>query len=83
MPAQEPILAALCALLGAHAPPGVTVDEGTGLVEDLGLDSPKVLERILEIEDRFDISVPMNVLADVHTVGDLAQAIGPLVEAHG
>ena len=50
-------------------------DESTDLVEGLGLDSFKVLDLLLEVEDEFDISVPMNVLADVRTVKDLAQQI--------
>jgi acyl carrier protein len=29
----------------------------------------------MEIEDEFDISVPINVLTDVHTVQDLASLI--------
>jgi acyl carrier protein len=50
-------------------------DESTDLVEGLGLDSFKVLDLLLEVEDEFDISVPMNVLADVRTVKDLAQRV--------
>jgi acyl carrier protein len=30
----------------------------------------------MEIEDEFDLSIPMNILADVRTVRDLARAIG-------
>jgi acyl carrier protein len=50
-------------------------DESTDLVEGLGLDSFKVLDLLLEVEDEFDISVPMNVLTDVRTVKDLAERI--------
>ena len=50
-------------------------DEDTNLIEGLGLDSYKVLDLMLEVEDEFDISVPMNLLTDVHTVRDLAQLI--------
>jgi acyl carrier protein len=58
-------------------------DESTDLVEGLGLDSFKVLDLLLEVEDEFDISVPMNVLTDVRTVKDLAERIheiGPKAE---
>ena len=34
-----------------------------------------MLDLVLEVEDEFDISVPMNLLIDVHTVRDLAQLI--------
>lgn len=53
-------------------------DEDTNLIEGLGLDSYKVLDLMLEVEDEFDISVPMNLLTDVHTVRDLAQLIEQL-----
>ena len=51
------------------------VTEDMELVSQLGLDSVKVLDLIMEIEDEFDLSIPMNVLADVRTVRDLARAI--------
>ena len=53
----------------------VKFDESTDLVQGLGLDSFKVLDLLLEVEDEFDISVPLNVLTDVRTVKDLAQRI--------
>lgn len=56
-------------------------DEDTNLIEGLGLDSYKVLDLVLEVEDEFDISVPMNRLTDVHTVRDLAQLIEQLKPA--
>lgn len=57
-------------------------DEDANLVEGLGLDSYKVLDLVLEVEDEFDISVPMNLLIDVRTVRDLAQLIERLESAH-
>lgn len=56
----------------------IKFDESTDLVEGLGLDSFKVLDLLLEVEDEFDISVPMNVLTDVRNVKDLAQRIHEL-----
>ncbi len=53
-------------------------DESTDLVEGLGLDSFKVLDLLLEVEDEFDLSIPMNVLADVRTVADMAKRIHEL-----
>jgi acyl carrier protein len=43
------------------------------LVADLGLDSLQVLEVIAELEDRFDISIPLN---DVPATRTVAQVIG-------
>jgi len=41
------------------------------VVGDLGLDSIQVLELIAELEDHFDINVPLNNLGHVKTVGQM------------
>ena len=76
----EEILNRLNGQLASIAPEEAEFDESTDLVEGLGLDSFKVLDLLMEIEDEFDISIPMNVLADVKTVKNMAeriQEIGP------
>ena len=76
----EQILEALINQLKIIAGPDTSIDESTDLVNGLGLDSFKVLDLLMEVEDEFDISIPMNVLADVRTVKDLAlriEEIGP------
>lgn len=55
------------------------INEATDLVADLGLDSMGVMELLPAIEDRFDISIPLNILPDVHTVKDLALQIQRLM----
>jgi len=51
----------------------------TVLVDDLSLDSLEVMEVLMEIEDRFDISVPINILPDIRTVGDVVLQIRKLL----
>ena len=46
------------------------------LVADLGFDSLQVLEVIAELEDRFDISIPLN---DVPTTRSVAQVVAQVV----
>lgn len=45
------------------------------LLHDLELDSVKVMELMMLLEDHFDISIPLNVLPSVETVADLSHAI--------
>ena len=45
------------------------------LVNDLGLDSVKVMEILEALEDSFDISIPINILPGVRTVDELAAEI--------
>jgi len=47
----------------------------TELQEDVGMTSLQVMDLVLEIEEEFDISFPLNRLPDIHTVKDLAQEI--------
>ena len=51
------------------------IDENTELTGQLALDSLKVMDLVVAVEDRFDISVPINALADVRTIGDFASLI--------
>lgn len=56
----------------------VTLAEDTALVADMGLSSLEVMESIEQIEDHFDISIPLNILPDVNTIGDLAKKVKEL-----
>ncbi|HEY0199676.1 MAG TPA: acyl carrier protein [Rhodanobacter sp.] len=51
------------------------IGEDTELTGQLGLDSLKVMDLVVAVEDQFDLSVPINALAEVKTVGDLALLI--------
>jgi len=58
---------------------GKSVTGTTDLVGDLGLDSLQVMELLMEMEDAFDVSIPVNVMADVRTVGELVGAVQKLL----
>ena len=38
------------------------------------IDSLAIMDMVMELEDRFDVSIPMNVIAEIHTVDQLAEA---------
>jgi len=56
--------------------PALTSD----LVADLGLDSLQVLEVIAELEDRFDISIPVDDMPSMRSVADVVEHVARLVE---
>ena len=62
------------------ANPKVTrpVAGSTMILEDLGLDSLAVMNFVTQIEDELDVSVPLDRLADVRTVDDLARCFAEL-----
>ena len=50
------------------------------LVADLGFDSLQVLEVVAELEDRFDISIPLNDVPATRTVGHVVSQVTALIE---
>ena len=56
----------------------VELSDQTNIINDLGLDSVAVMDFVMEIEDLFDISVPLDRIAEVETLGDLVLAVRDL-----
>ena len=50
----------------------------TVIAKDLAIDSLAVMDMVMELEDRFDVSIPMSVIAEIHTVDQLADTIQDL-----
>jgi acyl carrier protein len=51
------------------------------LVADLGFDSLQVLEVIAELEDRFDISIPLNDVPATRSVAQIVEQVARLLGA--
>jgi acyl carrier protein len=49
------------------------------LVADLGFDSLQVLELVAELEDRFDVSIPLNDVPSTRTVAQIVAQVARLV----
>jgi len=79
MLAYPQILAELTEELATLTKQRVSIREDTDLLGDLELDSLQVMNLLLQVEDRYDISIPVNILPDVKTVKDLASQIEKLV----
>jgi acyl carrier protein len=56
------------------------VTMSSDLVADLGFDSLQVLEVIAELEDAFDISIPLNDVPATRTVGQVVAQVAALLE---
>ena len=80
MASYQEIITALYQVLEPFARQGAVLSEETQLVEDLGLDSLKIMDVLLRVEDRFDTSIPLNVLPEVSTLRDLARQLEQLTE---
>ena len=56
----------------------VEVTDDTHIGRDLAVDSLALMNIILELEDHFDISIPLDRLASVETAGDLSNLVTDL-----
>lgn len=59
---------------------GLDIKPDSDLVNDLGLESIKVMDLLMMLEDRFDISIPINILLDVRTPAQLLESLIPYME---
>jgi acyl carrier protein len=55
----------------------------TVIAKDLTIDSLAIMDMVMELEDRFDVSIPMSVIAEIHTVDQLADTIQDLRASQG
>jgi acyl carrier protein len=78
MSSYDAIVGELRQMLQPLAKKSTEVREDTELVADLGLDSVQIMDLLMQVEDQFDVSIPLNVLPEVRTVKDLAVQIQTL-----
>ena len=76
----EAVQTHLYQILKPFVPAGLELEAETDLVADLDLDSMKVMDIVADVEDTFDIAVPLNILPDVRTVADFVAQIQKLLE---
>jgi acyl carrier protein len=79
MPDYNEITARICALLQPFIKGDLPLNEDSELVAELGLTSLQVMMMIEQIEDDFDITVPLNILPDIRTIRDLAVQLEKLL----
>lgn len=65
----------ICALLEPLNQKGVKLTRDTDLVADLEVDSVAVLDVVMDIEDNYAISIPVNTISETKTIGQLVDAI--------
>jgi len=69
------IVSAISETLKAATKGQFAITEDTLLKRDLNLDSLAEMDLLMNLEDRFDVSISLNHLPEIETVRDLAQAI--------
>ncbi|MGI9463373.1 MAG: acyl carrier protein [Aestuariivirgaceae bacterium] len=69
------IFAKLGELLAPFNSKNVELKPDTEISADLDIDSVSVMDFVMEVEDHFDIDIPLNVLAETHTMTDMVEVV--------
>ena len=62
-------------LLEPFNPKGIELTPETDLSADLYMDSVAAMNLVMEIEDRFEIDIPISLLPDVNSLQDLVDVV--------
>lgn len=79
LPTDQQIFDKISELLKPYNVKSKPILRSSGIMSDLEVDSTAVFDLIMELEDFYDISIPMEVITDVKTVGELINAIKELL----
>lgn len=77
---EERIVQEICRLLEPHNKTGNPIRRDTDIMKDLDVDSLAVMNFIMSLEDQFDISIPLNAMAEIRTVGDVTATVLKMTE---
>lgn len=65
----------ICKLLEPFNGNGTKLSADTDISTDLNIDSVTVMDFVMEVEDHFDIEIPLNVLSETRTIAELAKVV--------
>ncbi len=75
----DEIFEQICTLIAPFNKNNIPITKDSLFSVDLELDSLNVMDILSEIEDEFDITVPLNMLPDLETVGQFAEIVKQLL----
>jgi acyl carrier protein len=81
MVTYEETLAVTTEILKKHVDGERAIRPNDHIQNDLGLDSLGIMELVADVEDRFSVTIPNEVLSDIATVEDIARALIKLKDA--
>ena len=67
--------------LGHIRPGAAGLDADADLAAEAGLDSVEVMDMVMAIEDRLDLSIPVETLSEAHTIRGLCTGIVGLLQS--
>jgi acyl carrier protein len=75
MTTRDEIYATLCRLLQPFNSNGVELSPATEISADLSIDSVSVMDFVMEVEDHYEVDIPLNVLSETRTMNDLVNVV--------
>ena len=72
---RDDVMDEICHQLAPYRPEEQPITSATVIYQDLSIDSLAVMDIIMDLEDRFDVSIPINTVAEIRTVQELVDAI--------
>ena len=72
---NDEIFKNLCTLMEPFNTDGVVLKPETDISADLNIDSVSVMDFVMEVEDKYDIDIPLNVLSETRTMNDLIKVV--------
>ena len=80
MTASPETINQICKLLEPFNSTGKVLTPDTEISADLNIDSVAVMDFVMEVEDHFDIEIPLNVVSETHSISDLAAVVDARVK---
>lgn len=77
--AQTATLETIYGLISPLNKKSIDLTPATTFAADLELDSLTVMDLVADIEDDFDIILPLNMLPDLENIGQVADAVETIV----
>ncbi len=78
LPEPHAIVADVMEALEPFSHPGQVLGRDTDIMADLEIDSVAVLDVVMVLEDKYDVSVPLELVPKIKTIGDFADQIAVL-----
>lgn len=77
---EHQIMDTICEIMQSCNSKDLTLSRTTKITSELNVDSMAIMDVIMELEQKFDIDIPINMLYDMDTIGDLADVVSARVK---
>jgi acyl carrier protein len=71
----QSIVSEICRLLTPYNIDNKPLSAATDIPAELNIDSVGVMDFIMEVEDHYDIEIPLNVVAETRTIAELTAVV--------